>query len=95
MREELAADTLSAVYYPEGVGPAMVGSVGKRGVTIAGGLHPDLKTRYFRVGHMGHVLSQPDDLRKTVRAIADALAEHGHACDPDAAVAAFDAVFGG
>jgi alanine-glyoxylate transaminase/serine-glyoxylate transaminase/serine-pyruvate transaminase len=89
-RGELAANTLSAIYYPSGVGPELVASIGKRSVTVAGGLHPAIRTRYFRVGHMGHVLTRPDALRRTVHAVAEALAEHGHACDADAALQAFD-----
>lgn len=95
VRPELAANTLSALYFPEGVGPELVASVAKRGVVIAGGLHPALRTRYFRVGHMGHVLTRPDALRETVRAIAEALAEHGHACEAGTAVAALDATLAG
>ncbi len=90
-RPELAANTLSALYYPAGVDAALVGTIAKRGVTVAGGLHPAIKARYFRVGHMGHVLTRPDDLRRTITAIAEALQEHGYACDPAAAIAAFDA----
>ena len=50
---EHAAHTLSAVYYPAGVDAKLVGAVRKEGVVIAGGLHPDLGPKYFRVGHMG------------------------------------------
>ncbi len=92
---ELAAHTLSAIYLPEGVGPELVASIGARGVSVAGGLHPALRTRYFRVGHMGWVLTQPEMLRTTVRAIAEALAERGHACDAGAAVNALDAALTG
>ncbi|MCZ7680146.1 MAG: alanine--glyoxylate aminotransferase family protein [Sandaracinaceae bacterium] len=90
-RPELAASTLSALWLPEGVGPELVASVGERGVVVAGGLHPAIRARYFRVGHMGHVLTRPEALRATVRAIAEALCQHGHACDAAAAVAALDA----
>jgi len=90
LRDELTANTLSALYYPEGIDASLVGEVGKRGVAIAGGLHPELRARYFRVGHMGHVLTQPDALRRTVSAIGEALAAMGHACEPAAAVRAFD-----
>jgi len=90
-RPELAANTLSAIYYPDGVGPALVGAIKERGVVVAGGLHPALKTQYFRVGHMGDVLTRPDDLHKTVRAVGEALASQGHAVDVQAALAAFDA----
>jgi alanine-glyoxylate transaminase/serine-glyoxylate transaminase/serine-pyruvate transaminase len=93
--EALAANTLSALYYPDGVGPDLVAAVKERGVVVAGGLHPDLKPKYFRVGHMGVVLTRRDDLHRTVRAVGEALTEKGHAVDVDAAVKAFDEAFDG
>lgn len=49
-----AANTLSAIYYPEGInGGEFCGLMSENGVIVAGGLLPDLKTKYFRVGHMG------------------------------------------
>ncbi|MBX2802762.1 MAG: alanine--glyoxylate aminotransferase family protein [Myxococcales bacterium] len=86
--EEVAANTLSALRYPEGVGPELVAAVGRRGVAVAGGLLPQLKQAYFRVGHMGWVTRQPELLERTVRAIGEALVECGHATDPEAGVAA-------
>lgn len=84
----LAANTLSAVYFPDNVGPELVGAVKQQGVIIAGGLHPEIKTKYFRVGHMGHVLSQPRALIRTVSAIAEALGTCGYAVNSDRAVGA-------
>lgn len=50
----IAANTLSAIYYPEGIdGAAFCALMSENGVIVAGGLLPDLKTKYFRVGHMG------------------------------------------
>lgn len=89
VREELAANTLSAIRFPAGVGPSLVGAIKARGVIVAGGLHPAMKTEYFRVGHMGHVLTRPDELVRTVRAVAGALADVGYAgADADVAVTA-------
>jgi alanine-glyoxylate transaminase/serine-glyoxylate transaminase/serine-pyruvate transaminase len=76
LHDELAASTLSAVYYPEGVDASLVGRVRAEGVVIAGGLHPEAKARYFRVGHMGAV--SPSDVIATVGAIERALAAGGH-----------------
>jgi alanine-glyoxylate transaminase/serine-glyoxylate transaminase/serine-pyruvate transaminase len=73
---EHAANTLSAVYYPPGVDAALVGAVRKEGVVIAGGLHPDLGPKYFRVGHMGACPAA--DVLDAVGAIERALASFGH-----------------
>ncbi|GHG90066.1 alanine--glyoxylate aminotransferase family protein [Comamonas sp. JC664] len=87
--EAVAANTLSAVYYPEGVDAALVGGVKGQGVVVAGGLHPDLKTRYFRVGHMNRV--GPADVLSTVGALERALSAAGHRAEPGAGVAAAQA----
>ncbi len=71
--EGVAANTLSAVKYPKGVGPDLVGRIKANGVIVAGGLHPKLKTTYFRVGHMGWVTSQPHLLSRTITAVRNAL----------------------
>lgn len=92
--EDVTANTLSALWYPDGVDASLVGAIKARGVVVAGGLHPAIKAKYFRVGHMGAVLGQRDALHQTVRAVAEALTEKGHAADADAAIGAFDDVFG-
>lgn len=87
-RPEIAAHTLSALWLPEGVDPSFPGRVAAHGVLVAGGLHPDIRARYFRVGHLGWVTSQPALLAQTVRAVGLALREVGHDCDVEGAVAA-------
>ena len=67
------AHTLSALYYPAGVDAALVKAIGAEGVTVAGGLHPELKTRYFRVGHMGAV--SMNDVSAVTAAITRALSK--------------------
>jgi alanine-glyoxylate transaminase/serine-glyoxylate transaminase/serine-pyruvate transaminase len=53
VNDDVAAHTLTAVYYPEGVnGPTLLKEIGEGGVVVAGGLHPDHSSKYFRVGHM-------------------------------------------
>ncbi len=75
------ANTLSAVYYPEGVEAAgFIKAMSSSDVIIAPGLLPELKTRYFRVGHMGSVSKA--DLLATVGAIGMAMKQCGHACSP-------------
>jgi alanine-glyoxylate transaminase / serine-glyoxylate transaminase / serine-pyruvate transaminase len=77
--EGSGAHTLSCVRYPAGVGAAdFLPKVVKRGVSLAGGLHKDIKTQYFRIGHMGPSTRRLDHVIKTVQAIEDAFAECGH-----------------
>ncbi len=87
--EAVTAHTLSAVYYPDGVDAALVGKVKGQGIVVAGGLHPELKTRYFRVGHMNRV--GPTDVLAAVGAVERALLAAGHRSKPGAAVAAAQA----
>lgn len=89
-REEIAAHTMSAVWYPEGVAPAFVGQARQEGVVIAGGLHPDAKTKYFRVGHMGSV--DASDTVLTVGALERAFHKSGHRIELGVGVAAAQAV---
>jgi len=75
--ESIAANTLSAVLYPEGIGPELLGRIKARGVVVAGGLYPGRKGDYFRVGHMGYATTQDDMIVRTVQAIESALVESG------------------
>lgn len=76
LREEITAHTMSALYYPEGVDAGVLGAIGRAGVIVAGGLHPTIRTRYFRVGHMGAVNAA--DVLATVGAIEVGLAQAGY-----------------
>ncbi|QRK13648.1 alanine--glyoxylate aminotransferase family protein [Archangium violaceum] len=87
--ESVTAHTLSALYFPEGVDTTVLGRVREQGVVLAGGLHPQLKTRYFRVGHMNVV--SPGDVLATVGAVERALAAAGHRAEPGVGVAAAQA----
>jgi alanine-glyoxylate transaminase/serine-glyoxylate transaminase/serine-pyruvate transaminase len=51
--EDVRAVTLTTMYYPDGVDSTLVSRIGAAGVVVAGGLHPAVATRSFRVGHMG------------------------------------------
>ena len=85
-RPEIAAHTLTAPYFPEGIDRRMLATVKEAGVIVAGGLHPRIKERYFRVGHMGVV--SPSDILATVGAIEKGLARAGHRFEPGAGLAA-------
>lgn len=86
-RSELESNALSALRFPEGVDASLVGAIAAEGVIVAGGLHPEIRGEYFRVGHMGYALTQPAMLRRTVEAVAKALAAAGRSVDIEGAVA--------
>jgi alanine-glyoxylate transaminase/serine-glyoxylate transaminase/serine-pyruvate transaminase len=86
VRAEIAADTLSAVYYPEGVDASLLGEINKRGVILAGGLHAEIKTKYFRVGHMGSI--NQSDLLGTIGAIEAGLKAVGYRFETGAGLSA-------
>jgi alanine-glyoxylate transaminase/serine-glyoxylate transaminase/serine-pyruvate transaminase len=83
---ELAANTLTAAYYPEGVDKALLGYINEAGVIVAGGLHQEIKDRYFRVGHMGAVTDS--DIIMTVGAIERGLSRAGFRFHTGAGLAA-------
>ncbi len=86
VRPELYATTLSAIYYPEGVDASMLKQVDEAGVIVAGGLHPAIKTKYFRVGHMGAVTEA--DILATVGAVETGLQKAGYKFEVGAGIAA-------
>jgi alanine-glyoxylate transaminase / serine-glyoxylate transaminase / serine-pyruvate transaminase len=88
--EEISAHTMSAVWYPAGVDASFVGRAREQGVVLAGGLHPEIKTKYFRVGHMGAV--DASDTVTTVAAIERAMALSGRRVELGVAVAAAQSV---
>ncbi len=83
------AVTLTAPYYPDGVGGVVLKYVNDAGVILAGGLHPDIKAKYFRVGHMGVVSAS--DILMTVGAIEKGLVQAGYKFEPGAGLAAAQA----
>ena len=87
---EKAAVTLTAPYYPAGVDSTVLGKIKAAGAILAGGLHPAVKTRYFRIGHMGVV--SHSDILATVGAIETGLAQVGHPFEAGAGLAAAQAI---
>ncbi len=78
--ETVAANTLSATYFPDGYDGSMLLAEARRaGVILAGGLLKDMKRGYFRIGHMGSVSSE--DVFTTVGAIETALRKGGYDID--------------
>ena len=71
------ANTLTACRYPDGVAAAgLLPAIKQAGVIVAGGLHPEIKAEYFRVGHMGAV--RLGDILATLGAIETGLRQAGH-----------------
>lgn len=93
VRPDLAAHTLSALNLPEGVDKSLVAAIGRLGVSVAGGLHPEIADRYFRVGHMGYSVTRPDWLARVVETVGEALVEKGVEVDPQAARRAVEGLF--
>jgi alanine-glyoxylate transaminase/serine-glyoxylate transaminase/serine-pyruvate transaminase len=86
VRSELTATTLTAPYYPEGVDAGVLKHINEAGVILAGGLYPGIKTRYFRVGHMGAVT--PSDILTTIGAIEQGLVRAGYQLEMGTGLAA-------
>ena len=84
------AATLTAPYFPDGVDRAVLAHIKEAGVIVAGGLHPAIKERYFRVGHMGAVSAS--DVLVTVGAIEQGLAQVGYGFEAGAGLAAVQTV---
>lgn len=70
--DRISANTLSAIYYPPRVdGKQFLAAMMQEGIIAAPGLLPDLKSEYFRVGHMGSV--NPSDMASVLAAIESSL----------------------
>jgi len=75
-----AANGMTTVYAPEDIAAAdIVGAMGKKGIIVAGGLHKDIKTKYFRIGHMGITAVQRErgDVDSILSALRASLQELG------------------
>ena len=85
-----AANTLSAPRYPAGVAAAdLLPRVRAAGAILAGGLHPKIKSEYFRIGHMG--ATNAGDLLATIGALEVGLKGAGCGIEIGAGVAATQA----
>jgi alanine-glyoxylate transaminase/serine-glyoxylate transaminase/serine-pyruvate transaminase len=82
----VTGNTLSVLRFPGGADSSLLPRILARGVAVAGGLHPAVKTTTFRIGHMGYTVTRPDYLRRTVEAVGGALRDGGLAVDVDAAL---------
>jgi len=83
LKDSVAANTLSAPYFPENVqGSVIISGILDEGVVVAGGLLPELKTSYFRVGHMG--MTGKNEVITTLKAIETSLIKQGLKIEKDA-----------
>lgn len=81
--ESVCANTLSAPYFPKDViGGEILNKISNEGVIVAGGLLPEIKGQYFRIGHMGKV--NLEDVKTTLSAIESALLQHGFSIEKGA-----------
>jgi len=75
------ANGMTAIYLPEGVtAPDILPKLLAKGVVLAGGLHREIATKYFRFGHMGVSVMDEDlgHIDKAITALKEALAEAGY-----------------
>ncbi|KAI0788790.1 PLP-dependent transferase [Abortiporus biennis] len=71
-----AANGMSAIYLPKGlVLGDLIPRLAKKDVVIAGGLHKDYKDKYFRIGHMGVSVVDPErgDIEKVIKSLGEAI----------------------
>jgi len=85
-----AANTLTAPYFPDGVNGSILPLIAQAGVILAGGLLPEIREKYFRIGHMGVVSAS--DILATVGAVEAGLEKAGYTFEPGAGLAAAQAV---
>ena len=92
LSKALAANTMTAPRYPEGVqGSVFLSQTAKAGIVLAGGLHPAIRSEYFRIGHMGSVTM--GDILATLSAVETALAVSGYSFTPGCSLEAAQQVY--
>ncbi len=89
--DRVAANTLTAPYFPDGVDRSVLAHIREAGVMLAGGLHPEIKARYFRIGHMGVV--DESDVLATIGALERGLARTGYKLQGGAGLIAAQEIF--
>lgn len=73
-----AANTMTAIYLPEGLTPPeILPKLMSRGVIFAGGLHKEIAARYIRFGHMGISITDQSrgEVDKALKALKEGLVE--------------------
>ena len=81
VRRDVAANSMTAVYYPESLTAAdLLPRLTQKGIVVAGGLHKEIAPKYFRIGHMGisAVESQRGHIQKVIDALRASFVEAGY-----------------
>jgi alanine-glyoxylate transaminase/serine-glyoxylate transaminase/serine-pyruvate transaminase len=87
LEPEFAANTMTAPHYPDGIAASdLLPRIKKAGAILAGGLHPEIRAEYFRIGHMGP--TNLGDVLATVGAVEAGLAGCGYQLELGSGVAA-------
>lgn len=82
-----AANTMTAPRFPAGIsGSQFLGRTSQAGVILAGGLHSEIRSEYFRIGHMGAV--KMVDILATLSAVELALLDQEVSIQPGSSLAA-------
>ncbi|NLT42567.1 MAG: alanine--glyoxylate aminotransferase family protein [Anaerolineae bacterium] len=85
--DNFAAHTMTAPRYPESISAAnFLSFAHEAGVILAGGLHPDIRNQYFRIGHMGP--NTVGDVLATIGAVETGLARAGYRLERGVGLAA-------
>ncbi|KAG9301228.1 hypothetical protein G9A89_012611 [Geosiphon pyriformis] len=78
---EKAANGMTAIYYPDLVtGPDLLPKIAANNVVVAGGLHKAIASQYFRLGHMGISVTEPErkHLQDAIGALRSSLKDLGY-----------------
>ena len=89
--ENLRSNTVSGVFVDNISIPDFLKAAMESGVEFAAGVHPEIRDRYFRVGHMGWV--EPAHIITALNAIEQAINRLGGKIDKDAGKLAAKGVF--
>jgi alanine-glyoxylate transaminase/serine-glyoxylate transaminase/serine-pyruvate transaminase len=78
--KDIAAHGMTAVYLPPGLeNTQLLPYLLKQGIVLAGGIHKEIATKYFRIGHMGVSATNPQlhHVDKVLDALEGAFKEFG------------------
>ena len=89
--ENLRSSTVTGVYLENTDISKFIQASMERGVEFAAGVHPEIRDRYFRVGHMGWI--EPAHIIKALNTIEHALNSLGGKVEKDSGVIAAKEVF--